>query len=853
MSLLFFKTNIEGVMNKIDLSGRWKLQQSGEGELALEGAVPIRIPGDTFSALIESAVIPDPYYGTNELDTLWVGRADWLLSRTVSVDRQFLEHRQAFLHVDSIDTWAEVRVNGEPVSESRNMFRALNIELGAVLKPGENLIEVLIRSPEKQAAELSGLLPYPVPHTVYPVQSPHRNLLRKVQCHGGWDWGPCLMAGGLYGEVYIGFCEAGRIDCLSAGQTRRGKVWELAVTVDFFACQPGTIPLQISAAGEQLSAQVPVQAGLNTLTRTLEVSDPELWWPAGWGEQKLYTLSVKAGEQEMRKEIGFRTIEVLLEEDRSGRSMTFAVNGRKLFCKGANWIPVDALPGRQSPERYEKLLVAAAAANMNMLRVWGGGQYEAEIFYSLCDRKGLLVWQDFMFSCSLYPSAKWFLDSVEEEVRYQVKRLKHHPCIALWCGNNENLGALSWFGRTESEQARYLVDYDRLNEGVVGRIVRQLDPGRTWWPSSPCAGEGDYSDNWHDDSRGDMHYWSVWHEGKGFEAYYQVTPRFCSEFGFQSFPSLETVRSFAPQEQWNLTSPVLEHHQRSPRGNSIIVETMTRYFRLPESFEGFLYLSQVQQALAMKTAVEYWRSRRPVCMGALYWQLNDLWPAASWSSLEYSGKWKLLHYAARRFYAPLLVTGFCADGRNFEIVGINDTQRPVRGSLQVRFLDFSGSVRLEETIQAELAAEAATPLALYPPERLPAAREEIFVTMELFGPTDEPRAAGKNSGRDGARVIAANDCFLCPPKRCALEKPEIAHDLRLDGDQVVVSLQTVRPAFYVSLDVEGLPGNFDDNLLTLLPGESRELRYCAEQAAGTDLLERFKGAWKLFDLKSTCG
>jgi beta-mannosidase len=829
-------------MRRIDLSGQWTLARWNRGTATKDPEIPIQIPGDTFSALMAAGRIPDPYFGTNELDTLWVGKADWLLSRSVEVQPEFLEGRHVFLHLDSLDTVGEIRINGRSVAQSSNMFTALRTDIGKYLQVGENRIEILLHSAEKHALELSRRLRYPVPHCVYPVQSLHRNLVRKVQCHSGWDWGPCLMVGGIYGQIYIGSCGLARIDSVTTEQSREGEIWSLEVSVEFFSYRTEAVPLEISIAGHRIDRLVEVGPGENTVREVVRIRNPDLWWPVGYGSQALYPLIVKVGADRLEKKIGFRTIDVHLEDDEKGRSMTFVVNGRNIFCKGANWIPCDALPGRQTAERYRSLLSDAAAANMNMLRVWGGGQYEAELFYRLCDEMGLLIWQDFMFSCSTYPATDWFLEEVEKEVSYQVKRLKDHPCIAIWCGNNENLGALNWYPESRAHPARYLVDYDRLNEGVLGRIVRRLDPGRTWWPSSPSAGEGDYSDNWHDDSRGDMHYWSVWHEGKSFEAYYEVTPRFCSEFGFQSFPSLDTVRSYAAEGQWNVSSPVMEHHQRNPQGNTIILESMTRYFRMPSSFESFLYLSQVQQALAVKTAVEYWRSRRPVCMGILYWQLDDLWPAASWSSIEYSGKWKLLHYAARKFYAPVHVTAFCADGRTVEVVGLNDTVEPCEGMLRIRLLDFRGNAYGERRMRVRLAPEAACPLAQYRLDELPAPAEQIFVVLE-FAPKDD-------SGRAGEPLT--NELFLCPPKRCDLNVPEIRREIRTEERQIAVELRTDMPAFCVCLDAEGLRGVFDDNLFTLLPEKPKTVRFLPRKEAPLEeAAETIDRRLKLFHLRGT--
>jgi beta-mannosidase len=517
---------------------------------------------------------------------------------------------------------------------------------------------------------------------------------------------------------------------------------------------------------------------------------------------------VRLGTQEVRKRIGLRTLALVNRKDKAGLSMTIRVNGVDVFCKGANWIPTDALPQRQTTARLEHLLRSAAWAHMNMLRVWGGGQYEREEFYSLCDEKGILIWQDMMFACSLYPATPAFLARVEPEIRHQVKRLRDHPCIALWCGNNEDVGALTWFPESREHRDRYIVDYDRLNEGIVGRIVDECDPTRTFWPSSPSAGRGDYSDNWHDDARGDMHYWSVWHEGKPFSAYYAVKPRFCSEFGYQSFPSLHTIRTYAEEEDLNVTSPVMEHHQRHRGGNAIITEMFARYFRVPESFENFVYLSQVQQALAIKTAVEYWRHLRPLCMGTLYWQLNDNWPVCSWSSVEYDGSWKLLHYAARRFFAPTLLAAQLTEGR-IEVWLTNDRREEVRQEAAIRLLDFEGKVLREEALSARAPAGSARLLKSYALSDLAPSPAEAFLSVTLT--------------TDGETID--NTLFLTEPKRCRLAKAVIKSDVRATEKGYVVRLSSDKPAFHVSLSVAGIPGEFEDNFFTLLPGVPRSVHF----------------------------
>jgi beta-mannosidase len=788
-------------MKKLDLTGRWTLATRNN-----EHAVTARLPGDTISALLAARRIPDPYWADKEGALQWIGREDWVYERTFRVPAALLKEDSVFLHADSIDTVARVFINGQCAATTDNMFVRVRAEVKPLLRPGVNTIRVEIESPEKRAALLASRLPYPVPHTVYPVQSRHRNLLRKVQCHAGWDWGPCLMVSGIYGAFYLGATSLGRIEYVATTQRHARRSVAVDVEVEVLSPSGGDSLLEIELGDARHAEPAKLVPGTNRLKATVRVTDPRLWWPNGYGGQPLYPLVVRVGGDEVRKRIGLRTIEVVTTPDKHGVPVTFRVNGVDIFAKGANWIPCDALPQRQSREVLDGLLSSAARAHMNMLRVWGGGQYESADFYELCDEKGLLVWQDFMFACALYPATPDFLESVGAEVRHQVRRLRDHACIALWCGNNENVGALNWFEESRRNRDRYVVDYDRLNEGVIGRTVGACDPTRLFWPSSPCGGRGDYSDCFHVDNRGDMHCWTVWHEGKPFEAYHEVAPRFCSEFGFQSFPALETIKTFAPPEQWNVTAPVMEWHQRHPNGNTRIVETFARYFRMPDRFADFVYLSQVQQAVAIQTAVEHWRRQRPRCMGALYWQLNDVWPVCSWSSLDYGGKWKLLHHAARRFFAPVaLSVRQDADG-GVEVWGVNDRREPVRGTARAELRDFSGRVL------------RAWRLAV----RLPAGRARRLVRWNLAGIAPHPETVFLQVEFDSSRATH----FFAPFKRCELAEPRIRMKT-LPG--LRVRLETDRPAFFVRLNADGIRGEFDDNAFTLLPGRPRTLVFTPEQ------------------------
>jgi len=790
------------------------------------------------SALVASGELADPYLDRNELAAQWVGKEDWVIVRDFVVDAQDIHRSDLFLDIDVLDTVGEVRLNGVLIGKGESMFARLRLDAKPFLKEGSNRIEVLVRSPEKAAAEKAAALAYPVPSSTYPVSSPHRNLLRKAQCMAGWDWGPCLMTGGIYDGMALVALDGPRIDYVTTESAELGNGrWRLEIHVDLYAASPGKATIEVEIADVKARVVVDCVRGENRADLALELSGIESWWPSGYGAQPLYELFVRAkapsgGEaHELRKKLGFRTLEAVSEPDAIGRSLAFRVNGRKIFAKGANWIPADALPSRWTRERLDELLRSAKSANMNMLRVWGGGRYESEDFYELCDEFGILVWQDAMFSCALYPSDPVFLRLVERELRHQVRRLRDHTSIALWCGNNEALGAIGSYEESRKNPARYIIDYDRLNEGTVGRVIRELDPGRAFWPSSPSAGPDDFSDNWHTDTSGDMHYWSVWHEGKPFSAYLDVQPRFCSEFGFQSLPSFRTARSFAPAGQLNITSPAFEHHQRHPRGNSLIIDTMTRYFRMPKGFRETLWLSQVQQAMAIKTAVEYWRSLRDRCMGTLFWQLNDVWPVSSWSSLEYDGSWKMLQFEARRFYDPVIVALFIKGGVVYAM-GVNDTSRHVLGVLSIRVRRFDGSIAMDIDSDADMPPESSTLLWKAPISDLPCKPEDVYLGVRLEA-TSRERLPGSPSlvfgvpSRSGgtAEYIRRNQLFLVEPKRCSLADPRIEHEIIEENGAPLLIIKARAPAFWVTAEVDGLPGQWDDAGFYMMGREERRLRF----------------------------
>lgn len=791
-------------MSKLSLAGPWQLSNS-----AGEALGPCPIPGDVHSALLAQGRIPSPYIGTNEASMQWVGEANWEIARSFDVAASDLAGRWAVLELEFVDTFAEVFLNDQPVATLGSSFIRHRIDVTGALRPGANSLRIRFSPAGAEAIARAKKQPFPIPWSVSNNRVPDLNMIRKAQCHGGWDWGPCLMVTGIYAEPILHLYDTARIEAVQIRQRHHADGTVTATAeIDLLAEADITVPVTVTLAGKTARADVKVSAehgGKATLS--LDVGKPDLWWPAGHGAQPLYEAVVAIPGDTVRRNIGFRTLEVVTEKDAVGASMFFRVNGIDIFAKGANWIPADSLPAAITPERIDALLSAAVEANMNMVRLWGGGFYEFDAFYDACDRLGLLIWQDMMFSCSQYPSTPDFLEEVDAELRYQIKRLSSRPSIAIWCGDNEVIGSLTWFEISRNNRDRYLVNYDRLNR-VIDKAVQDTDPDRRFWPSSPCNGDMDYGDAWHDDRSGDLHFWDVWHSNKNFEHYYTVQPRFCSEFGFQSFPSMTGIRAFAGgPENWNATSPVMEFHQRDGAGNSRIIDTMARYFRVPSGFESFVYLSQLQQAMAIETAVRYWRSLKPHSMGALYWQLNDVWPAVSWSSIDHSLAWKTLHYHAKRFFAPVALAARMLDGK-LVVRAINDRHGAVTLETRLRSFDLEGTLIDERHAKGQV-----------PPDR-------AIEIMAITAPVAQDRFYVIDAKVDGV-ASPEHQLVVFPdvPKR--FELPEATVSVREIGPGRF-QLSADAPAFHVRAEAEGIPGHFDDASFLLLPGEPRIVTFKAE-------------------------
>lgn len=769
-----------------DLCGTWQLC-----DLMGEYTAPMILPGDGITALHRAGLIPDPYFGRNEYDLRWICWRDWVARRQFTVTRTDL-----VLVVSMLDTVAEIAVNGRVVHLSDSMFRSYRIDLSDALRLGENEIAITFRSPQVEAAKRQAAQPYFVPFSANNTPIHNGNMLRKPSCDFGWDWNIALATFGLYGDFYLEPKTAHRISDLRISQTHGAGYVEVTVTAI------GAVgDVRFDLCGVSVTAQN---------SATLRLENPSLWWPAGAGDQVLHDLTVTCGDQVLHRKIGLRDARLITTRDAAGLGFKFNINGVDIFAKGSNWIPADALAGRITPAETRDLLQSAVDANMNMIRVWGGGRYEPSWFYDICDELGLMVWQDFMFSCHIYPADAAFLADVAIEVREQALRLHHHASLVLWCGDNELIGALTWFPETRANRDLYLVAYDRLNR-TIEDALKSAVPDAVWWPSSPSPGPMDFGDAWHDDSKGDMHFWSVWHEGRDFDHYRDVSPRFCSEFGFQSYPSMDVIRRFADRADFNIAAPVMESHQKNAGGNARIAETMFRYFRFPVDFENFVYLSQVQQGLAIKTAVTHWRSLKPHCMGTLIWQLNDTWPVCSWSSLDHGGGWKLLHHMTKAFYAPVFVSAVPL-GDQIELRAINEGAA-MDLTISAVAVNMEGQTRALASCTVRVADSAVCAIAI---PKVDLRADEMLAYHWTKG--------DQQLGRDH---FAPH-----PYKSYDLRPAHLAQEVHVKNGVYHIDIKSKNLALFVAAEAN-IAGRFSANAVTLFPNQTETITFTPKVAGQT--------------------
>ncbi|WP_128104417.1 glycoside hydrolase family 2 protein [Paenibacillus sp. DCT19] len=790
--------------------------------------LPGQVPGCVHTDLLKLGKIPDPFYGTNEKEVQWIDKKDWEYQTKFDVQEKLFAQEHLELVFDGLDTYADVYVNDQHVLSADNMFRVWNVDVKAVVKAQDNVLRIRFRSPIQEDLPKLEKLGYALPAAndqsdVGELGDKKVSIFaRKAPYHYGWDWGPRFVTSGIWREARLEAWSEVRInDVYIQQQDVSASVASLTAVIEIDADHAGDTVIRISTDGQIWEQAVTLKSGLQTVEVPVTIEQPKLWWSRGLGEAHLYSFvtEVLAGERvlaESTVKTGIRSIRLVRDKDKVGASFYFELNGVAVFAKGANHIPNDSFITEITAERYRHEIVSAAESNMNMLRVWGGGIYEEDVFYDLCDEYGLLVWQDFMFACSMYPGDEAFLNSVRHEAIDNVKRLRNHPSIALWCGNNEidsawahfnENGGWGWKKDFNTEQRESIwADYKAVFHDLLPEVVEAYAPGIDYWPSSPLVSlSDDEKQHAHPStSEGDIHYWGVWHSVEPFENYNVHVGRFMSEYGFQSFPEYKSVRTYAEEEDLALESEVMLAHQKNGAGNRLIKQYMDMYMHEPKDFPSFLYMSQVLQAEAMKTAIEAHRRRKPYCMGTLYWQMNDCWPVASWAGMDYLGRWKALQYYAKRSFSDVLISVDGTKEATTDIYLISDQLEAVKGTLQLRLIGFDGTVHREEEHQVTLGSNSGQQvLSLNQAEWL----------QELSPATTLLRLDLKQEGQ--ADIVQEH--YFAPSKDIGLKQAQIQVKEVKENDTVYLELESdvLAKQVWISSEAEGV---FSDNFFDLIPG-----------------------------------
>ena len=794
-------------MQKLSLNGAWTLDVIGDDGGRLFSGVPAAVPGSVYHDLLTAELIPDPFWRDNETEALKLMEHCFRYARSFEVPEDLLACDRVLLRCEGLDTLADIGINGAPVGSADNMHRTWEFDAKPLLKPGTNEIVVTFRSPTKYIREAYAASRCDGSSDAM-VGFPH---LRKAHCMFGWDWGPRLPDAGIWRDIsLIGVTRARLGGVLIRQRHEAGRV---TCAIDAHVSRYGGGQLRVDTAITAPDGRVFTGEGKRC---EIEIDDPQLWWPRGYGDQPLYgvrvVLSLDGVELDRWEgRIGLRTMTVRREKDQWGESFCHCVNGVDVFAMGADYIPEDNLLPRVTPERTHRLLEDAALANMNAVRVWGGGYYPDDWFYDICDELGLLVWQDFMFACAVYDLSDAFEANIRAEFADNVRRLRHHPSLALWCGNNE-MEEFVAVGEWVSSK-RQVADYIKMYEYIIPQVLKTEDPDAFYWPASPSSG-GSF-DAPQDPNRGDVHYWQVWHGLKPFTDYRNHLFRYASEFGFQSFPCVDTIERFTLPEDRNVFSYVMEKHQRNSTANGRIAAYLSQTYLYPSTLDGFVYASQLLQAQAIQYGVEHWRRNRGRCMGALVWQLNDCWPVVSWASIDYYGRWKALHYYEKRFFAPVLIScheeGFLSQRQS-----VNDEPAPLKKSAR---LNVSNETRapFEGTALWSLRRPDASVIRegrfdVKVPALSAAWLDELdFSDQDTYG----CYFAYELRDRSGA-YVGGGSVLFCPPKHFRFEDPKLTADL--DGDEIVVSARSYARSVEIQCGPDVL---LSDNFFDMNAGERR--------------------------------
>jgi beta-mannosidase len=830
------------------LEAKWEFRAISKTDRAeLQDWHPAQVPGVVQTDLLKDGLIPDPFYQDNDTKLQWIGLTDWEYRTTFEADAATLGHDHVDLVFEGLDTYADVYVNDQAVLHADNMFRRWRVPVKGILKSGPNNLRVVFHSPIESMIPKVKALPYILPAISTAINTGNEENIatspytRKAPYQYGWDWGPRYVTEGIWRPIRVETWDALRIENFHVQQETITKT-DAAVNAEFNIEAGRGTPASLEVtygplAGTAFPAvrqSVQLVPGLNRISVPIHIANPKLWYPNGYGAQDRYQFSavVRTGKDiaaNAALKTGLRSIELRREVTKTGKSFAFIVNGIPVFAKGADVIPFDSFPNRVTPEIHRQILEAARDAHMNMVREWGGGYYESDDFYDICDELGILVWQEFMFGGDMVPGGADFQNSVKQEAIDQVTRLRDHPSIVLWCGNNEiETGWVHWSDRqifkesvSPADRENVWTDYVVLFHGILAQVVAQYGNPVPYWGSSPSANFENPPDSQTD---GDMHYWQVWHALAPIEMYTQQFPRFMSEYGFQSFPEMRTIRTFAKPEDMDIRSATMRDHQKNTGGNERILSYMLRWYPEPKDFASFVYLSQVLQAEAIKVGAEHLRRQMPNTMGSLYWQLNDCWPVASWASIDYYGRWKALQYYARRFYDDVIVSPFRHDGK-VDVYVVSDKLQALNGTIHTRLLDFSGKVLSEKTQDVQIPAQSSA----------------IYFTVdqkELLANADPTKSFLVFDLTVGGQQVSRNLIFFDTMHNLDLPKPvKIETSLDKSNGGYAVTLRSPALARSVFVSFGDLDVKTEDNYFDLLPGEAVTVKLKTPAAVTLDQLK----------------
>lgn len=790
-----------------ELNSKWFLKEKTK-----ERKYSAKVPGSVFETLFENKVIKDPFFGTNEKECQWIYETEWVYSTTINLNQDIIEKDYCMLQFHGLDTCCEVFLNDRVILFGDNMHRTYEVFIKTkeynFLEEGDNQLTIVFKSPVKEAKkkleELNLLFDSNRQHHL-PFAIPGVEMLRKAYYSFGWDWGPKIPDSGVWRKVELhAFNESYikdvqiqfNIDFILGDGNGKTIAREAEITLeteleDFHENGTKTVVYELYDQGVLFETQVVKCLDFGTEKRII-IKNPKLWWTHDLGEPHLYHLKVKLFDEdklldEFDTNFGIRDIQLIRNKDKWGESFYFELNKIPIFAKGGNWIPSDSfLPRGTRNKVYEDVIDACINVNMNMIRIWGGGIYEEDAFYEYCDKRGIMVWQDFAFACRPTPNYRGFEESVIKEATDNIKRLRNHPSLAIWVGNNEiEEGWLYW--GFDNFVPQYKPFYLKLFEKTLPDLIKEYDPKRPYWPSSPSSG-GNFKDP-QSANFGDSHFWKVWHEGFPLESYRDFDSRFMSEFGFESFPDIKTIGTFCESDQMFYNSKTMENHQKNPAGNQKIFDYMEKRFNVPKSFEKQIVLSQITQAEAMEYGVEHWRRSRNNChcMGSLYWQINDCWPVASWSSIDYHGRWKALQYFAKRFYNPFYINAYETTDF-FEIWFCNDLPMKFIGSFEFELIDMSGKILYQK--EGSLLASGLFSTVV---ER---------VNFKDIGIEPESSVLFYKAFDQSNHCVSEGFKLFTLPKNLTLSEPKITYNLKKKGNIYSIVLKSDKPVLYCQIKTE---------------------------------------------------